>query len=87
MLTQNEIDEIILNKISRLISVDVDDIDVFSAFDQIGLDSLSLAMLLIELEQLFKYNPFSEGKTLLSDMKNIKDIINIYVKNQTLLSR
>lgn len=87
MLTQNEINETILKKVSKLISVDVEDIDVFSAFDQIGLDSLSLAMLLIELEQLFKHDPFGEGKTLLSDMKNINDIINIYVKNETLLSR
>ncbi|MFV8987417.1 hypothetical protein [Serratia fonticola] len=87
MLTQNEINETILNKISCLMSLDVDNIDVFSAFDQIGLDSLSLAMLLIELEKIFKHDPFSEGKTLLSDIKNIKDIINIYVKNQTLLSR
>ncbi|MGF6189882.1 acyl carrier protein [Serratia sp. 2723] len=87
MLTQNEISETILKKISRLISVDVDDIDIFSTFDQVGLDSLSLAMLLIELEKILKHDPFGEGKALLSDMKSINDIINIYVKNQTLLSR
>ncbi|MDN8600272.1 hypothetical protein Q0A17_12750 [Citrobacter sp. S2-9] len=87
MLTQQELRDIVLRKISNLITVDVDDINLTVALDQIGLDSLSLAVLFIELEQISGFDPFGEGRTLLSDIKNVNDIIKIYAKSQTTVSR
>ncbi|MCX8985931.1 phosphopantetheine-binding protein [Citrobacter portucalensis] len=81
MLTQQELRDIVLKKVSNLITVDVNDINLTVAFDQIGLDSLSLAVLFIELEQISGFDPFGEDRTLLSDIKNVNDIINIYAKN------
>lgn len=87
MLTQQELKDTILAKISNLISVSVNDIDLTATFDQAGLDSLSLAVLFIELEQLSGFDPFGEGVNLLSDIRNIQDIISVYLNTQQLTQR
>lgn len=55
MLNQEKIEYGVLNKVSELITVDVVDIDIKANFDEVGLDSLSLAMIFIELEMLFGF--------------------------------
>lgn len=87
MLTQQELKNFLLNKISTLTSMDVNDIDLAVTFDQIGLDSLSLAVMFIELEEISGVDPFGEGRALLSDIRSINDIIDIYVINQVAESR
>lgn len=82
MLNQEKIKYGVLNKVSELITVDVVDIDIKSNFDEVGLDSLSLAMLFIELEMLFGFDPLGEGNSLLSDIHCISGIIDIFTKNE-----
>jgi len=82
MLNQEKIEYGVLKKVSELITVDVVDIDIKANFDEVGLDSLSLAMLFIELEMLFGFDPLGEGNSLLSDIHCISDIIDIFTKNE-----
>lgn len=82
MLNKEKIKYGVLNKVSELITVDVADIAIKAPFDEVGLDSLSLAMLFIELEMLFNFDPLGEGNSSISDIHCISDIIDIFTKNE-----
>ncbi|GHE61889.1 hypothetical protein GCM10014715_14300 [Streptomyces spiralis] len=80
MLNQTEIRELIEREIrSLLLDPDTDDADDDGSEDlvRIGLNSLTLAQLLIELETELGVDPFQDGVSI-TEMRTVSDLVQAY---------
>lgn len=80
MLTKSTIAERINAEIRRLLGDALDDDDILrgtDTFQQIGLNSLMLARLVIALEAEFGTDPFTQGTSIV-DMHSLDDLWSAY---------
>jgi acyl carrier protein len=80
MLTQQDVRTTVENEILALLmdrDPDTEPLSVDDALFEIGLNSLTLAQLLIQLEAEFGVDPF-DGESSITDMRTVGDLVEAY---------
>lgn len=80
MLKTHEVQEIVLNEIKAALLDQEDGLEELSLDDtlmQVGLNSLILAQLLIQLETELGVDPFESDRSI-TDMRTIRDLVDAY---------
>lgn len=85
MLTVNKTTDKIISTISDILGDDVEDdieITVDSSLTDIGLNSLMLARLIVNLEEEFGHDPFSDGSHSIVDVHTVGDLVDAYAEEK-----
>jgi acyl carrier protein len=86
MLTKEEVGPVVLDNITALLhELDLDEADIptvepTSTFPELGLDSLLLARLIIELGDALGVDPFDAEEASAADLRNVGDLVKVYEK-------
>jgi len=81
MLTQTHVQTMVEQEIRSLLLEDQDEVDVLTGHEQLhelGLNSLMLARLIIQLEAVFGVDPFAEEGVLIWDIRSMNDLVAAY---------
>ena len=81
MLTQTHILTVVDQKIRSLLLEDRDEVDVLTGLEQLhelGLNSLVLARLIIQLEAIFGVDPFVEEGAVIGNVRSVSDLVAVY---------
>lgn len=81
MLTQTDAGTVITREIEALIAEDHDETIVLTgeeSFGNLGINSLTLARLLIALEAVTGVDPFGSGDLAISDVRSVNELIAAY---------
>jgi acyl carrier protein len=82
MLTQDDVGTLVTGNINALLlEVDEDDVptvELDSTFADLGLDSLMLARLVIELDDALGVEPFQSAEVSAADLRTVGDVVRVY---------
>jgi acyl carrier protein len=84
MLTKEEVGTVVFDNITALVQeLDLEETDIpavepTSTFPDLGLDSLMLARLIIELGEAFGVDPFETEEASVADLRNVGDLVQVY---------
>ena len=82
MLTPDAVGTRVTDQITSLLveldDEDVPEVEASSTFADLGLDSLSLARLIIELEDELGVEPFRSEEASVADLRSIGDLVRVY---------
>jgi acyl carrier protein len=82
MLTPDDVGTCVTDHITTLLveldEEDVPEVEATSSFADLGLDSLSLARLIIELEDELGVEPFRSEEASVADLRSVGDLVRAY---------
>lgn len=83
MLTSHKIENDVIAEINEMIGDDIDDISLTkeTSLVSVGLNSLMLARLIVNLSEKFDYDPFNEGDYAIVDVHTVGDLVSAYSQN------
>ena len=83
MLTNSEVRSTVLEEIEAVLTEDTDEATALNGHEdlhELGLNSLSLARLVIQLESAVGADPFAGGDTSIVDIRSVADLVASYEK-------
>ena len=77
MLTSHKIENDVIAEINEMIADDIDDISLTkeTSLVSVGLNSLMLARLIVNLSEKFDYDPFNEGDYDIVDVQTVGNLV------------
>jgi acyl carrier protein len=82
MLTQDDVGTLVTGNINALLlELDEDDVptvEAGSTFADLGMDSLVLARLIIELDDALGVEPFQTEEVSAADLRTVGDVVRVY---------
>ena len=84
MLTSHKIENDVIAEINEMIADDIDDISLTkeTSLVSVGLNSLMLARLIVNLSEKFDYDPFNEGDYDIVDVHTVGNLVSAYSQNR-----
>jgi len=73
-----ETSDIVLHHLCEITSAEPGDLTLNQSIFELGMDSLSMARLFIQLEQAIGVDPFAEGTYSILDVQTIGDLVGVY---------
>lgn len=84
MLTSHKIENDVIAEINEMIGDDIDDdisLTKETSLVSVGLNSLMLARLIVNLSEKFDYDPFNEGDYAIVDVHTVSNLVSAYSQN------
>ena len=84
MLTSHKIENDVIAEINEMIGDDIDDdisLTKETSLVSVGLNSLMLARLIVNLSEKFDYDPFNEGDYAIVDIHTVGNLVSAYSQN------
>ena len=85
MLTSHKIENDVIAEINEMIGDDIDDdisLTKETSLVSVGLNSLMLARLIVNLSEKFDYDPFNEGDYAIVDVHTVGNLVSAYPQNR-----